>query len=49
LRSLQVAKDADDSKFLECAGAADYLLTGNQRRFPKFWKNTKVITPREIP
>jgi putative PIN family toxin of toxin-antitoxin system len=49
-RQLQVAKDPDDDKFLECADAAraDYLLTGNQRHFPKFWKKTKVITSREF-
>ena len=34
-RPLQVAKDPDDDKFLECADAAraDYLVTGNQRHF----------------
>ncbi len=49
-RVLQVAKDPDDNKFLECADAAraDYLVTGNQRHFPKFWKQTKVITSREF-
>lgn len=49
-RSLQVAKDPDDNKFLECADAAraDYLVTGNARHFPKFWKKTKVITSREF-
>jgi putative PIN family toxin of toxin-antitoxin system len=49
-RTLQVAKDPDDNKFLECADAAraDYLITGNQRHFPKFWKQTKIITPREF-
>ena|SRR5271166_1835843 len=49
-RALQVAKDPDDDKFLECADAAraDYLVTGNQRHFPKFWKKTKVITSREF-
>jgi uncharacterized protein len=49
-RSLQVAKDPGDDKFLECADAAraDYLPTGNQRHFPKFWKKTKVITSREF-
>jgi uncharacterized protein len=26
----------------------DYLVTGNQRHFPKFWKNTKIITSREF-
>ena len=50
VRRLQVANDPDDNKFLESADAAsaDYLLTGNQRHFPKFWKKTKVITPREF-
>ena len=49
-RPLQVAKDPDDDKFLECADVAraDYLVTGNQGDFPKFWKKTKVITPREF-
>lgn len=46
----QVTKDPDDNKFLECADAAraDYLVTGNARHFPKFWKKTKVITSREF-
>jgi putative PIN family toxin of toxin-antitoxin system len=49
-RRFQVTQDPDDNKFLECADAAgaDYLITGNQRHFPKFWKKTKVITPREF-
>jgi putative PIN family toxin of toxin-antitoxin system len=49
-RPLQVAKDPGDDKFLECADAAraDYLVTGNQRHFPKFWKQTKVVTSREF-
>ena len=49
-RALEVAKDPDDNKFLECADAAraDYLITGNQRHFPKFWKQTKIITSREF-
>jgi putative PIN family toxin of toxin-antitoxin system len=48
--TLRVAKDPGDDKFLECADAAraDYLVTGNQRHFPKFWKKTKVITSREF-
>jgi len=47
---LQITPDPDDSIFLECADAAraDYLVTGNPRHFPKFWKNTKVITSREF-
>lgn len=49
-RPLQATKDPDDNKFLEYADAAraDYLVTGNQRDFPKFWKGTKVITSREF-
>lgn len=49
-RSLRVAKDPGDDKFLECADAAraDYLVTGNQRHFPKFWKKTKVITSNDF-
>jgi uncharacterized protein len=50
LRQLEIAKDPDDNKFLECADAAraDYLLTGNLQHFPRFWKKTKVITSREF-
>ncbi len=49
-RHLEVTPDPDDNMFLECADAAraDYLVTGNQKHFPKFWKNTKIITPREF-
>ena len=47
---LEVTHDPDDNMFLECADAAraDYLVTGNQKHFPRFWKKTKVITPREF-
>jgi uncharacterized protein len=47
---LQVSADPDDNIFLECADAAraDYLVTGNQRHFPRFWKKTKVINSREF-
>jgi len=49
-KRLQVTSDPDDNIFLECADAAraDYLITSNQRHFPKFWKQTKVITTREF-
>lgn len=49
-RRNEAALDPDDNIFLECADAAgaDYLVTGNQKHFPKFWKKTKVITPREF-
>lgn len=47
---LQVTNDPCDNIFLECADAAraDYLVTGNTRDFPRFWKRTKVITSREF-
>lgn len=49
-RALHETPDPDDNMFLECADAAraDYLVTGNQRHFPAFWKRTKVITSREL-
>ena len=47
---LEITRDPDDNIFLECADAAgpDYLITGNQKHFPRFWKKTKVITSREF-
>jgi putative PIN family toxin of toxin-antitoxin system len=48
--SLQITSDPEDNIFLECADAAhaDYLVTGNLRHFPSFWKKTKIITSREF-
>jgi len=47
---LQVTTDPDDNMFVECADVAraDYLITGNIRHFPRYWKRTKIITPREF-
>ena len=49
-RSLDAASDPGDNKFLECAEAAraDYLITGNLRHFPRFWRSMKIITSREF-
>lgn len=49
-RRLDVCSDPDDNVFLECAdkAGADYLVTGNSRHFPKFWKKTKIITSRDF-
>lgn len=49
-RRIELAGDPDDRIFLECADAAraDFLITGNRRHFPAFWKCTKVVTPREF-
>lgn len=45
-----VTADPADNIFVECADAAraDYLITGNQRHFPEFWKRTKIISSREF-
>jgi putative PIN family toxin of toxin-antitoxin system len=47
---IQATKDPGDDMFIECADAAraDYLVTGNQKHFPRFWMATKVITAREF-
>jgi putative PIN family toxin of toxin-antitoxin system len=47
---LQVTSDPDDNIFVECADSAraDYLITGNRRHFPRFWKATKIVSPREF-
>jgi putative PIN family toxin of toxin-antitoxin system len=49
-RMAQITSDPDDNIFVECADAAhaDYLVTGNPRHFPKFWKNTKIISSTEF-
>lgn len=49
-RRLQVTADPDDNILVECADAAraDFLVTGNIRHFPRYWKRTKVITSREF-
>jgi uncharacterized protein len=47
---LHVTRDPDDNVFLECADSAraDYLVTGNLRHFPRFWKQTKIVSSREF-
>jgi uncharacterized protein len=47
---IEVTTDPDENIFVECVDAAraDFLITGNRRHFPAFWKNTKIITPREF-
>jgi uncharacterized protein len=49
-RQVRASGDPDDDKFLECAdeARADYLITGNLRHFPRFWKATKVVSAREF-
>ena len=47
---LAVTQDPDDNIFVECADSAraDYLITGNLRHFPRYWKNTKIVSCREF-
>ena len=47
---LTEAIDETDNRFLECAqvSKANYLVTGNLRHFPKVWKYTKIVPPKEF-
>ena len=49
-RHIEATSDPDDNIFVECADAAraDFLITGNRKHFPAYWKNTKIVTPREF-
>lgn len=49
-RTVRAASDPADDIFLECAdeARADYLITGNVRHSPKFWKATKIVTAWEF-
>jgi putative PIN family toxin of toxin-antitoxin system len=45
-----ITSDPADNIFVECADAAraDYLVTGNERHYPRFWKSTKIINSRDF-
>ena len=49
-RRIEVTNDPDDNIFVECADVAraDFLISDNRKHFPAFWKNTKIVTPREF-
>lgn len=49
-RRIEATLDPGDNMFLECADVAraDYLVTGNPRHFPKFWKKTTIISSRDL-
>ena len=49
-RRLAVSSVPDDYMFVECSeqARADYLITGNRRHFPAFWKGTKIISSQEF-
>ena len=48
--SLAVSPDQPDSRFLECAQAAnaEFLVTGNKRHFPTTWQDTRIVNAREL-
>jgi putative PIN family toxin of toxin-antitoxin system len=47
---VQVCSDPDDNHVLECAeeAMADFLITGNAKHFPKFYKKTQIVSPRQF-
>ncbi len=49
-RRIEITSDSDDNIFIECAdrARADFLVTGNRRHFPAYWKSTKTVSPREF-
>jgi len=48
--SLKIAPDPDDNRFLECAEAAraDFLVTGDERHFPRQWRQTLVVNAKDL-
>jgi|SRR5579863_5413437 len=48
--TLDVSHDEPDNRFLECAeaAAANFLVTGNLRHFPRAWRTTRIVTCREL-
>jgi putative PIN family toxin of toxin-antitoxin system len=47
---LSISEHDSDNRFYECAaeGGADYIVTGNTRHFRKSYRNTRIITAREL-
>ena len=47
-KRLEVTRDPDDNKVLECAleARADYVVTGNTRDFPSRFQDIRIIPPR---
>jgi putative PIN family toxin of toxin-antitoxin system len=48
--TLKVSDNEPDNRFLECANAAlaTYLVTGNTKHFPKTFRKTMIVTPRQF-
>jgi uncharacterized protein len=49
-KRLDVTRDPDDNKVLECAleARADYVVTGNARDFPARFQDIRIISPRRF-
>ncbi|MFP5228860.1 MAG: putative toxin-antitoxin system toxin component, PIN family [Acidobacteriota bacterium] len=49
-RRIEITNDPDDNIFIECAerARADFLITGNRKHFPAYWKSTKTVSPRDF-
>jgi putative PIN family toxin of toxin-antitoxin system len=49
-RRVETSPDDDDNRLLQCAEAAgaDFLVTGNQKHFPKLFGDTRVVAPRDF-
>ena len=50
VHELKESPDEADNRFLECAeaAAADFLVTGNIKHFPQWFKSTRTVTPRQF-
>jgi putative PIN family toxin of toxin-antitoxin system len=48
--TLTISPHDSDNRFYECAEAAgaDYIITGNARHFSKPYKNTRIITGKQL-
>ena len=43
-----IGASASTPTLLVSAARADYLITGNKRHFPAYWKSTTIISAREF-
>jgi putative PIN family toxin of toxin-antitoxin system len=43
-------QDDDDNRLLECAAGAEaqWLITGNLRHFPVYWRGTRIANARQF-
>lgn len=49
-RTIAVAADESDNRFLECASTAnaDFIVTGSTKHFPEHFELIRIVTPREF-